>query len=85
MPRSVSLPALAQALTGVAGVLAVSDLHVWELSAERNAATAQVHLATLAGWPQLLEALREVAHAHGIEHCTFQPALDPDALQDQLL
>lgn len=75
-PSDVDLVALRDAITGVAGVGELHDLHVWSLSSEVRALSA--HLV-LTGHPTLEEA-QEVAghvraaieHPFGLAHTTFE-------------
>lgn len=73
VPAHIDLDDLGRRLAGVPGVREVHDLHVWPIGAERLALSAHVRLENLAGWPQILDALSEIAEHQGIEHVTFQP------------
>jgi cobalt-zinc-cadmium efflux system protein len=73
VPFAIDLEHLGKELAAVPGVIEVHDLHVWSLSGERLALTAHVRIAELADWPGMLEGLRHIAKAHGIDHATFQP------------
>ena len=75
-PPDVDLPSLRRAITAVAGVGEVHDLHVWSLSSEVRALSA--HLV-LTGHPTLEEAQEvggrvrnEVVGPFGIAHTTFE-------------
>ncbi len=73
VPAHIDLDGLGRRLAGVPGVREVHDLHVWPIGAERLALSAHVRLENLASWPQILDALSEIAEHQGIEHVTFQP------------
>lgn len=73
VPAHIDLGGLGHRLAGVSGVREVHDLHVWPIGAERLALSAHVRLEDLANWPQILDALSEIAEHQGIEHKTFQP------------
>jgi len=73
VPAHIDLDGLGRRLAGVPGVREVHDLHVWPIGAERLALSAHVRLENLAGWPQVLDELSEIAEHQGIEHVTFQP------------
>ena len=73
VPAHIDLDDLGRRLAGVPGVREVHDLHVWPIGAERLALSAHVRLENLAGWPQILDQLSEIAEHQGIEHVTFQP------------
>ena len=73
VPAHIDLDDLGRRLVSVPGVREVHDLHVWPIGAERLALSAHVRLENLAGWPQILDQLSEIAEHQGIEHVTFQP------------
>ncbi len=77
VPSSVSAAELRQALSAVAGVQGVHDLHIWALSGERVALSAHVRVDALQDWPLQLAELQHRAAALGIDHATFQPELQP--------
>jgi cobalt-zinc-cadmium efflux system protein len=60
----------------VEGVTSVHDLHVWSLTAERNALSAHVVTEGLESWPETLARLQQLlAERYGIEHVTLQPEI----------
>jgi cobalt-zinc-cadmium efflux system protein len=75
-PADVDLAALVAAMTAVAGVEAVHDLHTWSLSSDYRALSAHV---VLEGEPSLAQAQRVsdavkrvVASQFGISHATLE-------------
>jgi cobalt-zinc-cadmium efflux system protein len=75
-PADVDLAALVAAMTAVAGVEAVHDLHTWSLSSDYRALSAHV---VLEGEPSLAhaqrvsdEVKRVVASQFGISHATLE-------------
>lgn len=74
VPPGVDLPAVGQAMAGVTGVLSVHDLHIWRLDSSTVSLSAHVVVNDLAGWPGVLDGLRDVLiQRFGISHITLQP------------
>jgi cobalt-zinc-cadmium efflux system protein len=75
VPTHLDYDAIGGALSRIAGIAGVHDLHVWHMSAERTALSAHVTLTDGAQWPSILaQAQRLLADEYGIEHVTLQPA-----------
>jgi len=49
------------------------DLHIWTLSSNRIALSAHLVVESLAHWPAVLAASRQVLSEQGIRHVTLQP------------
>jgi cobalt-zinc-cadmium efflux system protein len=82
VPLDLRLDAIGQDLARLDGVLRVHDLHVWTLSSDTIALSAHLEIRSLADWPGILAAARQLMDTrHGIHHVTLQP----EALQAQLL
>jgi cobalt-zinc-cadmium efflux system protein len=80
-PAHLELADIEAAMTRVAGVLRVHDLHVWTLTSGREAMSAHVVVADVRESERLLEALHAVLHARfGIDHTTIQIEAEPPAL-----
>jgi len=72
-PPHLSLTEIEEAITRVAGVRRVHDLHVWTLTSGREAMSAHVVVADVRESERLLESLHAVLHAKfGIDHTTIQ-------------
>ncbi|XP_027013358.2 zinc transporter 10 [Tachysurus fulvidraco] len=83
-PAGLSTEELAVEIGGVPGVLAVHELHVWQLT--ETCIVASVHVY----WPsslsalecsQLLRSITEVLRRFGVKRCTIQPeflTFDPE-------
>jgi cobalt-zinc-cadmium efflux system protein len=72
-PAHLSLAEIEQAITHVAGVRRVHDLHVWTLTSGREAMSAHVVVEDVRESERLLGALHAVLHAKfGIDHTTIQ-------------
>lgn len=73
VPKGIDLDQVEMALTGLDGVDAVHDLHVWPLSTTETALTAHIVTARADYPDELLENARSVLHGRfHIEHCTIQ-------------
>ena len=80
-PAHLELPEIETAMTQVAGVRRVHDLHVWTLTSGREAMSAHVVVADVRESERLLEALHAVLHARfGIDHTTIQLETEPSPL-----
>jgi cobalt-zinc-cadmium efflux system protein len=76
-PAHLELGEIESAMTRVAGVRRVHDLHVWTLTSGREAMSAHVVVEDVGQSERLLEALHAVLHTRfGIDHTTIQ--LEPE-------
>jgi cobalt-zinc-cadmium efflux system protein len=74
VPAHLDYEEVGRALSQVAGVSAVHDLHVWQMSSERAALSAHLLIREPAQWPQtLVAAQRLLAERFHIDHVTLQP------------
>ena len=61
-------------LRKVPGVLAVHDLHVWEMTPSFPALIGHIEIADIQEWPQIMARINEMLlDKHGIDHVTLQP------------
>jgi cobalt-zinc-cadmium efflux system protein len=80
-PPHLELGDIENAMTEVAGVRRVHDLHVWTLTSGREAMSAHVVVDDVRESERLLEALHAVLHARfGIDHTTIQLETEPAAV-----
>ena len=80
-PAHLELAEIEAAMTRVAGVLRVHDLHVWTLTSGREAMSAHVVVTDVRESERLLEALHAVLHSRfGIDHTTMQLETEPPAV-----
>jgi cobalt-zinc-cadmium efflux system protein len=77
-PRHIDVEELRAALTAVAGVTEVHDLHVWTLVPGKDMATA--HLTANADSARVLADARAVLAARGVAHATVQ--VEPEGCDD---
>ena len=74
VPAHLDYEEVGRALTQVAGVSAVHDLHVWQMSSDRAALSAHLLIREPTQWPQTLAAAqRLLAQRFDIDHVTLQP------------
>lgn len=63
-------------LANVSGVLAIHDLHVWEMTPGYPALIGHVEIANFQDWGEIMERIRVMLiEKHGIDHVTLQPEL----------
>jgi cobalt-zinc-cadmium efflux system protein len=80
-PAHLRLDEIGAAMTRVAGVRRIHDLHVWTLTSGRDAMSAHVVVDDLAHSERLLGELHTVLHARfGIDHTTIQLDKEPPAV-----
>ena len=74
VPAGLRIEEIASAIGTFAGVRAVHDLHVWNISSGQVALSAHVELDNLDNWAALLESARQMLQTRfGIAHVTLQP------------
>jgi len=61
-------------LRNVPGVLAVHDLHVWEMTPSFPALIGHIEIADMQEWPEIMSRINAMLlDQHGIDHVTLQP------------
>lgn len=61
-------------LKNVSGVLAVHDLHVWEMTPSFPALIGHIEIANMQEWPNIMARINAMLlNKHGIDHVTLQP------------
>ena len=74
VPSGLRIEEIRSAIGTFAGVRAVHDLHVWNISSGQVALSAHVELDNLDNWAALLESARQMLQTRfGIAHVTLQP------------
>ncbi len=74
VPAGMRIEDIGSAIGTFAGVRAVHDLHVWNISSGQVALSAHVELDNLDNWAALLESARQMLQTRfGIAHVTLQP------------
>jgi cobalt-zinc-cadmium efflux system protein len=76
VPHHIDYISVGHDLRSVAGVLAVHDLHVWEMSPGEPALIGHVEIRDLQDWPETLRRIHAVLkEKHQIDHVTLQPEM----------
>ena len=74
VPLHIDYLQVGKDLRGVPGVLAVHDLHVWEMTPSFPALIGHIEIAEMHEWPQIMSRINAMLlDEHGIDHVTLQP------------
>lgn len=88
VPLHIDYLEVGRDLKNVPGVLAVHDLHVWEMTPSFPALIGHIEIAHIQEWPAIMARINHLLlEKHGIDHVTLQPeevgeAMDPDHHHD---
>ena len=76
VPHHINYVQVGHDLREIDGVLAVHDLHVWEMSPGHPALIGHVEIRDLQDWPITLEKINKMLREkHEIDHVTLQPEM----------
>lgn len=76
VPHHIDYVSVGSDLRSVAGVLAVHDLHVWEMTPGEPALIGHVEIRDLQDWPETLRRIHAMLQEkHHIDHVTLQPEM----------
>ncbi|QWD95398.1 alpha/beta fold hydrolase [Polynucleobacter sp. MG-Unter2-18] len=74
VPLHIDYLQVGQDLKKVPGVLAVHDLHVWEMTPSFPALIGHIEIEHIGEWPEIMARINEMLlNKHGIDHVTLQP------------
>jgi cobalt-zinc-cadmium efflux system protein len=74
VPLHIDYLAVGKDLKNVPGVLAVHDLHVWEMTPSFPALIGHIEIAEMQAWPAIMLRINTMLlDKHGIDHVTLQP------------
>ena len=74
VPLHIDYLQVGKDLRSVPGVLAVHDLHVWEMTPSFPALIGHIEIADIMEWPAIMLRINEMLlEKHGIDHVTLQP------------
>lgn len=74
VPLHIDYLQVGKDLRSVPGVLAVHDLHVWEMTPSFPALIGHIEIADIMEWPAIMSRINEMLlDKHGIDHVTLQP------------
>jgi len=85
VPSTISLDEVSSSILAVEGVLAVHELHVWQLSETKIVASVHVMASRDYDFMPVAAKIREVLHHHGIHSSTVQPEYLKHGSQEQLM
>ena len=86
VPLHIDYLVVGKDLRAVPGVLAVHDLHVWEMTPSFPALIGHIEIAEMQEWPAIMSRINAMLlDKHGIDHVTLQPEeMGADEEQDHL-
>jgi cobalt-zinc-cadmium efflux system protein len=74
VPLHIDYLQVGKDLKSVPGVLAVHDLHVWEMTPSFPALIGHIEIADIKEWPEIMNCINQMLlDKHGIDHVTLQP------------
>ena len=74
VPLHIDYLEVGKDLKNVPGVLAVHDLHVWEMTPSFPALIGHIEIANIREWPEIMVRINTMLlDKHGIDHVTLQP------------
>ena len=74
VPLHIDYLAVGKDLRSIPGVLAVHDLHVWEMTPSFPALIGHIEIAQMQEWPATMARINTMLlNKHGIDHVTLQP------------
>ncbi|KIK71079.1 hypothetical protein GYMLUDRAFT_33205 [Collybiopsis luxurians FD-317 M1] len=73
VPSTISLDEVRSSILAVEGVLSLHDLHIWQLSENKNVASVHVMASRKHDFMPVAAKIRETLHRHGIHSSTIQP------------
>ncbi len=77
VPLHIDYLQVGKDLKKVPGVLAVHDLHVWEMTPSFPALIGHIEIAQMSEWPAIMGRINTMLlNQHGIDHVTLQPEVE---------
>ena len=74
VPLHIDYLEVGRDLKSIPGVLAVHDLHVWEMTPSFPALIGHIEIAHISQWPAIMAKINNMLlEKHGIDHVTLQP------------
>ena len=74
VPLHIDYLEVGKDLKNIPGVLAVHDLHVWEMTPSFPALIGHIEIANIREWPEIMVRINTMLlDKHGIDHVTLQP------------
>ena len=74
VPPHINYLQVGSDLKAVPGVVAVHDLHIWEMTPSFPALIGHIEVEMMKEWPQTMSRIHDMLYSkHGIDHVTLQP------------
>ncbi|KAM9703875.1 zinc transporter 1a [Menidia menidia] len=73
VPKQIDMHRLNERLLGLEGVLAIHDLHIWQLAGSRIIATAHIKCHDPTSYMDVAKRIKDFFHDEGIHATTIQP------------
>lgn len=73
VPKQIDMHLLSEKLLGLDGVLAVHELHIWQLAGSRIIATAHIKCHDPTAYMDVAKRIKDFFHDEGIHATTIQP------------
>uniref|UniRef100_A0A674N1B4 Solute carrier family 30 member 1a n=1 Tax=Takifugu rubripes TaxID=31033 RepID=A0A674N1B4_TAKRU len=73
VPKQIDMHQLNERLQGLEGVLAIHDLHIWQLAGSRIIATAHIKCHDPTSYMDVAKRIKDFFHNEGIHATTIQP------------
>ncbi|KAF7230725.1 zinc transporter 1a [Nothobranchius furzeri] len=73
VPKQINIHHLNERLLGLDGVLAIHDLHIWQLAGSRIIATAHIKCHDPTAYMEVAKRIKDFFHDEGIHATTIQP------------
>ncbi|KAI4875119.1 hypothetical protein NFI96_025239 [Prochilodus magdalenae] len=84
VPKQIDMERLDSKLRSLEGVLAVHELHIWQLAGSRIIATAHVRCHDPASYMDIAKRIKSFFHDEGIHATTVQPEFSSDAAESSV-
>ncbi|XP_039254003.2 proton-coupled zinc antiporter SLC30A1-like [Styela clava] len=87
VPKHIKLESIRNKIKQIAGIQAIHDLHIWQLTGDKIVATVHVQCADAETYERLVQKIKASLHDEGIHSCTVQPefSFSEDELPCQLV
>ncbi|XP_026174811.1 zinc transporter 1a isoform X2 [Mastacembelus armatus] len=73
VPKQINIHRLNERLLGLDGVLAIHELHIWQLAGSRIIATAHIKCHDPTSYMEVAKRIKDLFHNEGIHATTIQP------------
>jgi len=73
VPDHINLVKIQEEILKVRGIYQIHDVHVWQLSQEKNVASLHVLISANSDFMMIADQVKNIFHSHGIHASTIQP------------